>query len=47
MMHWSNGQRFRDVLSRGRCMSVVGDHQAGKIGRNLEPYPRGPSYLGV
>ena len=30
MMLWRSGRRFREVLSRGRCMSVVNNHQAWK-----------------
>ena len=30
MMLWRNGRRFREVLSRGRCRSVVNNHQAWK-----------------
>lgn len=29
-MLWRNGRRFREVLFRGRCMSVVNEHQAWK-----------------
>lgn len=35
MMLWRNGRRFPEVLSRGRCMSVVNDHQAWKAGTKV------------
>ncbi len=25
MMLWRNGRRFREIISRGRCMSLVND----------------------
>ncbi len=28
MMLWRNGRRFREILSRGRCMSVVNTTRA-------------------
>ena len=32
MMLWRNGRRFREILSGGRCMSVVEDRD-----ESLEP----------
>jgi hypothetical protein len=32
MMRWRSGRRFREVLFRDCCVSVVSNHQAWKIG---------------